>query len=498
MKRPTSGTSAADGDGSIESWLTSHSFDAGGRGLLRIGSVVDDWRVVAFLGSGLSAEVYRVINVRFGREGALKLLVDGSRGLKARFETEANAIRFLTLRALPRFMGAGHWNGSQYYVMEYLQPLPDPMPRREVPKFMNRVAKAVQMLHEAGFVHRDLKPGNLLVRLNGEPVLIDLGLIKRHGSASGSHVVRHGRDISIIDGKPVGVGTLDYAAPEQLLKGESSVQSDIFAMGKILRALYEGHPPRCVKPIIRRATRELPEDRYASANDFAAAIRHRNVPKLAVVALLSLLGFAMSLYPTFKPELVAAADKFVNGQRPHVEPVLKRPNEQDAAYLARILPVAERGSAEAQTCVAEAYFYGRGVATNRVEAVRWYTLAANGGYAPAQASLGLCAFRGWGCRKNVDEAVKWYTLAAEQGDLSAMNNLAFCHLHGIGVERDEAKGFNWALEAAQRGSAPAQTLVAECYLDGRGVEQDVERAETWLYRAARLGNNRAKMLLNTH
>ena len=498
MKRPTSGTSDAAGGESVENWLSAQSFDAGSRGLLRRGSVVDEWRVVAYFGSGLSAEVYRVLNLRYGREGALKLLVDGSRGLRERFLAESNAIKFLTLKALPRFMGSGEWNGSPYYVMEYLQPLPDPMPRREVPWFMNKVAKAVQTLHEAGFVHRDLKPGNILVRSNGEPVLIDLGLLKRLGSGAVDPVVRHGRNVSIIDGRPVGVGTLDYAAPEQLLKGESSVQSDVFSMGKILRALYEGRVPRNVKHIVRRATREQPIDRYASANDFAVAIRHRNIPLWAGLFAFALAGLAVALYPHFRPHVVSAADRFVKAQRPHVESVLRGPDEQDAAYFRRILPFAERGDMEAQTSVAEAYFHGRGVETNMVEAVKWYTLAAEGGYAPAQASLGLCMFRGWGCRKDLGEAVRWYVKAAEQGELSAMNNLAFCHLNGIGVERNEEQGFQWALEAAQRGFAAAQTLVAECYLDGRGVEQDVERAETWLYRAARLGNGRAKMLLNTH
>ena len=70
-----------------------------------------------------------------------------------------------------------------YYVMEYLLPLPDPMPRGDVPGFMNKVAKAVQTLHEAGYVHRDLKPGNILLRRNGDPVLIDLGLVKPRANA---------------------------------------------------------------------------------------------------------------------------------------------------------------------------------------------------------------------------------------------------------------------------------------------------------------------------
>ena len=69
---------------SVESWLGAQSFGEQRVGLLVRGEIVDEWRVEAYLGRGLSAEVYRVTNVRFGHDGALKLLVDGSRGLAAR------------------------------------------------------------------------------------------------------------------------------------------------------------------------------------------------------------------------------------------------------------------------------------------------------------------------------------------------------------------------------------------------------------------------------
>ncbi|MBR1920769.1 MAG: protein kinase, partial [Kiritimatiellae bacterium] len=255
----------------VEDWLARQTFDQPGpAATLAPGDVVDEWRVTAYLGRGLSAEVYRVENVRFGHAGALKLLVDGSRGLAARFAAESDALRFLSLKVLPRFMGGGTCRGAPYYVMEHLLPLPDPMPRAEVPRFMNRLAKAVQALHDAGYIHRDLKPGNVLRRANGEPVLIDLGLVKRRGTGVTDPVVRHGRGISIIDGKPVGVGTLDFAAPEQLLKGEAYVQSDVFSLGKILRALYGGREPSSLKSVVRKATSEHPSDRYATADAFAA------------------------------------------------------------------------------------------------------------------------------------------------------------------------------------------------------------------------------------
>ena len=482
--------------GGVESWLASQTFAGTPSGRLACGAIVGEWRVEAYLGRGLSAEVYRVVNARFGHSGALKLLVDGSRGLRERFATEADALRFLSLPDLPRFMGGGEFDGAPYYVMEYLQPLPEPMPRKEVAGFMYRVAKAVQSLHDAGYIHRDLKPGNVLRRENGEPVLIDLGLIKKRGTGVTDPIVRHGRGLSIIDGKPVGVGTLDYAAPEQLLKGEASVQSDVFALGKMLRALYEGDPPSCLKRVIRTATRELPGDRYESADAFASALRRVYLVRGACAALLLAAMVAGIIALNHRAELRKWAIGVLDPPQ-RVLTVVKAPDEPAAAYFARLKNIAEGGSAVAQCALAEAYMYGQGTETNAEEAVRWYRRSAGQGNSDAQASLGLCKLRGIGCEKDVFDAVKWYTLAAEQKNLSAMNDLAFCKMHGIGIDKDEAGAFALALEAAKSGHAPAQAMVGECYLEGMGVAQDVAAAETWLYRAARLGNVRAKKLLET-
>ena len=96
----------------VESWLESGTFGAEPSARLSRGDVVGCWRVEAYLGRGLSAEVYRVTNVRYGHEGALKLLVDGSRGLKERFMSEADALKFLSLPSLPRYMDGGEVEGS--------------------------------------------------------------------------------------------------------------------------------------------------------------------------------------------------------------------------------------------------------------------------------------------------------------------------------------------------------------------------------------------------
>ena len=505
------------GTESIEAWLESRPSEGGGCGRLRCGTCVGEWHVEAYLGAGLSSEVYRVRNLRLSYEGALKLLVNDARNLKTRFLAEIDALRFLSLPSLPRFFGAGEFGGRPYYVMEYLLPLPDPMPRGDVPGFMNKVAKAVQTLHEAGYVHRDLKPGNILLRRNGDPVLIDLGLVKQRGNEH-TPLGWKPRKVSMVDGKPVGVGTIDFAAPEQLLEGKSLVQGDVFSLGKIAWYLYGENPPSTMRSIIHRATREIPTERYESAQAFAAAVRRRN-RHTVVLWLLAALGVAaMVLAVVFRAEIkkklvdllvpqepvaaVAPNPDAENEEPPApvdpAEEVLQRPDESEEAYFERMSPLAEEGEILAQLAVAEACFYGRGTPTNRVAAVAWYRKAANTGDASAQASLAYCLLNGLGCEKNVGEAAEWYARGAEQDDLNAINGLAFCRLNGIGVEKDEKSGFELAMRAALRGHAPSQTLVGECFLEGRGVARDQERGETWLYRATRQNNKRAEMLLQVY
>ena len=534
---------------SVEAWLEARpSESGGGSGRLRCGTCVGEWHVEAYLGAGLSSEVYRVRNLRLSYEGALKLLANDARNLKTRFLSEIDALRFLSLPSLPRFFGAGEFGGMPYYVMEYLLPLPDPMPRGDVPGFMNKVAKAVQTLHEAGYVHRDLKPGNILLRRNGDPVLIDLGLVKQRGNEH-TPLGWRPRKVSMVDGRPVGVGTIDFAAPEQLLEGKSLVQGDVFSLGKIAWHLYEENPPPAMRAIIHRATREIPTERYESAQAFATAVRRRN-RRLVVLWLLAALGVvAVALAVAFRAGIKRMMVGFLVPQEPapavasspnavseetetnevetvetppapadEVEPrpeesvkkedppptekpaeeTDRRPDESDQAYFERMLPLADGGNLRAQIVVAESYLYGRGTAANGPAAVAWYRKAAATGDASAQASLAFCLLHGRGCEKDYAEAVVWYAKAAEQNDVNALNGLAVCYFQGHGVNKDEKMGFRLAVMAAARGHVPSQTLVGDCYLKGIGVVADENLGISWLELAASKNNKNAQRLLLLH
>lgn len=451
--------------------------------VLSRGDTVASWRVVAFLGRGLSAEVYRVIDNATGCESALKLLVADSPALAARFQAECLALKRFKLPFLPRFVADGEHDGRPYCVMEFLEPLDLPLTLGCVSKTVVGIARAVEGLHRAGFVHRDLKPGNILLRRDGTPVLADLGLAKRIGAAARVSAVS---SVSQVSGRPMGVGTVDFAAPEQLIKGVSSVESDVFSLGKILAAALPENGGGRWREVIRTATRDNPLDRYRSAAEFAAAVRaagrRPRVQFLAASLLFVLLlagGFAV--YRFFVPA---------------PDPLVRLAEDSDASYFARIRPLAGRGDPVACDRVAEAYYYGRGVETNRFEAAEWYRRGAEGGNADAQASYARCLLWGAGCEKNPSAAVGWYRRAAEAGNIYACDGLAFCYLNGIGVERDDKAGFSWAWKAAAQGYPSSECMVGECFLCGMGgVRPDVEKAVFWLQSAVRHGNVRAKGVL---
>ena len=483
----------------IEDWLASRPATPPSRGRFPCGTTLGEWRTVAYLGKGCSAEVYRVVNTRTGREGALKLLVSEDAGIRDRFLVEMDTIRFLQQGAFPTFYGSGVSGGSPYYVMEYLRPLSFPPPRKEIPDFIVSVAKAVQRLHTAGYVHRDLKPVNILRRPNGEPVLIDPGLVKKM-EKTGTQAQPFA--LSQLNGRPLGVGTLGFAAPEQLIKGIASARSDVFSLGKVLSACFDGKVPQGPwQTIIRRATQEAPEDRYASADDFARAVRRRHYPVYFRIAfysglavLLSVLGISWSNSMSVKP-LPPSTVVVEIPAGPEV--LLKKKSESETAHFKRLLPLAETGNVTAQLLVAEAYFYGRGPKKDHQKAFQWYQQAAKAQNHDAEASLGLCYLHGYGCEPSDWQAVQCFLLAVEGGNVVAMTNLAYCYMNDRGVEKDVKEGFRLAQRAAERGHAPGQVMLAECFLLGLGVERNQKEAEVWLKAAARQGNKRAIRLLET-
>ncbi len=285
----------------IDEFLSHHG-DIGAMPSLSVGTDVGGWRISGFLGRGGSSEVYCVKSAERGTSAALKILHRTEQRHIERFSQEAKFLEENRSPSFPRLFARGVFDERPYIVVELLEPMELPKKDREVAGYLISVAHGLEWLHMHGLVHRDIKPRNVMSR-NGEPVIIDFGLLKEISSEP----ISADDQLSIVDGKAVGVGTPRYAAPEQFAGGDATPATDIHALGRLAYDCFSGNPPRAWSRIIRRATSSIPGERFQLTSDFMRAVRHRHYAKFAFVfagvaalVALSFLVAVLAQKPQFK------------------------------------------------------------------------------------------------------------------------------------------------------------------------------------------------------
>ena len=197
-------------------------------------------REIAIGGMGA---VYEAFDTRLGRTVALKLmrsLLLATPEEKVRFRAESGAVAQLDHAHIVPIYEVGEQGGQPYFTMKLIEGrslaarLKDgPLPPREAAALMAAVARAVQHAHERGVLHRDLKPGNILLDAQGQPWLTDFGLAKQ--TASDSDLTRTGASL----------GTPEYMSPEQAAGRlrDVSPASDVWALGVVFVQMLTGQVP---------------------------------------------------------------------------------------------------------------------------------------------------------------------------------------------------------------------------------------------------------------
>jgi eukaryotic-like serine/threonine-protein kinase len=213
-----------------------------------IGSTISHYRLVEKLGAGGMGEVYRAVrdDGTYEKQVAIKVMRSGlgTGYFVARFKTERQILARLDHPHIASILDAGSTaDGVHYVVMEYVAGLPiDEYCRRNqsaVPdrlKLFWAVCLAVQYAHQNLVLHRDLKPGNILVTPQGEPKLLDFGIAKIVNSVGAG-----GSGESPATALPM--MTPEYASPEQIRNGSITTASDIYSLGVILYKLLCGRLP---------------------------------------------------------------------------------------------------------------------------------------------------------------------------------------------------------------------------------------------------------------
>jgi serine/threonine protein kinase len=213
-----------------------------------IGQPIGAYRVTGKLGVGGMGVVYEADDTRLPRRVALKFLPpefaddpDADR----RLLREAETIASLNHPNICTVYGVEEHAGQRFIAMERLDGvnLKTFMARQELatPQIVDitqQVARALAAAHAAGIVHRDIKPGNIMVGADGQVKVLDFGLARRFLMPDTGEVLQYG---STIPGRPL--GTANYMAPERILQRPLDPRCDLFSLGVVMYEMATGRLP---------------------------------------------------------------------------------------------------------------------------------------------------------------------------------------------------------------------------------------------------------------
>jgi len=282
--------------------------------VLTSGTKLGPYEILSPLGAGGMGEVYRARDTRLDRIVAIKILpphLSQNPAAKERFEREARAISSLSHGNICHLYDVGQQDGTSYLVMEYLEGetlasrlAKGCLPLEQVLRIGAEIADGLDRAHRSNVIHRDLKPGNVMLTKSGAK-LMDFGLAKAATPASppSSELTQTVANVSApLTAEGTVVGTFQYMSPEQVEGKEADARSDIFALGAVLyemttgKRAFEGkttasvlaavlerqpepissiHPmtPLALDRLVKTCLAKDPDDRWQTAHDVKLQLR---------------------------------------------------------------------------------------------------------------------------------------------------------------------------------------------------------------------------------
>ncbi len=212
------------------------------------GQFLGAYRIVRKAGSGGMGHVYEAEDTRLGRRVAIKRLALGHRWnpeMAVRFQREARLTSGLSHPNVVTLFDVGELEGTVYLVTEFIEgeTLRSRLNRAELTEdevlsIAIQTAAALSAAHRLGIVHRDIKPENIMIRADGLVKVVDFGMAKAQAASAGAD---SGRSMATATGMML--GTLAYAAPEQLKGGAVGPPADLWSFGIVLFEMFERRRP---------------------------------------------------------------------------------------------------------------------------------------------------------------------------------------------------------------------------------------------------------------
>jgi predicted Ser/Thr protein kinase len=202
---------------------------------------IEGYRLLARLGAGAMGSVYKAHHLKLDIPVALKVLrldLASNRTQVERLKREAQLAARLNHPNIVRGIDVGESNGFHYFAMEYVEGTTvrdllrkRPLKEKEALRIVRDVARALEHAHAHGVIHRDVKPGNIMITPAGVAKLADFGLAR--GQTPSDLTLEH-----------ASIGTPQYLAPEQARRGSDATErSDLFGLGASLYHMVVGRPP---------------------------------------------------------------------------------------------------------------------------------------------------------------------------------------------------------------------------------------------------------------
>lgn len=314
-----------------------------------LGKTILNYKIISLIGEGGMGNVYLGEHVSIGRKVAIKVLKSElvkNEQIRTRFKNEASVMAHLQHPNIVNLIDYLETEDGLFLVMEYvdgqeitqlLRSLSQPLAMERARKIMNSILDAFSYAHDAGIIHRDVKPSNILIDSKDNVKILDFGIAKLIGDSQ-FNLTKTG----------VQIGTIYYMSPEQVKAKDVDQRTDIYSLGVTFYEIFSGQCPyrgmssefeiysdivnkelpdlsiamgpdyKTVWEVIRKATAKEPKDRFQSCIEFKNALNNpsysfgnnnvsnsrnevikgtsapaRRKSKMGVVVLISILAVAV-------------------------------------------------------------------------------------------------------------------------------------------------------------------------------------------------------------